>query len=295
MGLDFRVDSVVSGGLYITVTSVDAGYSTTDDIEVIIADGVGPGEPTGQWTGTMTKVGRFGATFPTSSLFYSWYDLIGQTPDPNIIPNNQTTITIQDLTVEAAAATPTSYPGEEAYFPWPGAGGGGGVACFTASSQLLTPTGYVKAHTLRTGDLLVTADGRQVPVKVYTFVHKVDKTSAPFLIPKNSLAPNVPVADLRLSPWHAISLGNGLWQKPQTAVEIKPGSVTQYDIGKNVQYYHFEAPNYFTDNFYCDGTVVESFGANQVSGKERPYTWSEKHQAYKRNDGNTILKKSASL
>jgi hypothetical protein len=139
----------------------------------------------------------------------------------------------------------------------------------------------------------MTSDGRQVPIQMYTSVFKADKASAPYLIPKHSLAPNVPVADLRLSPWHAISLGNGLWQKPQTASEIKPGSVKQYDLGKEIQYYHFEAPNYYTDNFICDGTVVESYGSKQVSAKERPYSWSEKCQAYTRKEPVKESKKSA--
>lgn len=165
--------------------------------------------------------------------------------------------------------------------------GGSGVPCFTADSKLLTPAGYSAAKDIKTGDLLMTADGRQVPIKAFTFTVKTDKTSAPYFIPKNSLARNVPANDLRLSPWHAICLGNGLWQKPQSAAELNPGSVTQYDIGKDVQYYHFEAPNYFTDNFICEGTVVESFSSKQLIGKARPYTWSAKYQAYTRYKGNS--------
>jgi hypothetical protein len=236
----------------------------------------------------MTKVGLFGPTAPTPSLFYSWYDLVGYTP--SIVGGNQTTIIIQDTTAGGAPTSPTTYnTGDGTYFPWPTSGG---VPCFTASSKLLTPAGYVEASTLRTGDILVTADGRHVPIKAYTSTFKTDKASAPYVIPKDSLALNVPVADLRLSPWHAISLGNGLWQKPQSAAECNPGSVMQYDIGKDIQYYHFEAPNYFTDNFICEGTVVESFGSKQVS--ETPYTWSAKHQAYKRreNHNNPLVYKN---
>jgi hypothetical protein len=190
------------------------------------------------------------------------------------------TITIKDYTSgDGIDAYPTNFPNGAlitvgAYIQ----------PCFTESSKLLTPAGYVKASELRTGDILVTADGRQVPIKAYSSTIKADKMNAPYLIPKNSLARNVPAADLRLSPWHAIYLGDGLWQKPQTAAELNPGTLTQYDIGKDVTYYHFEAPNYFTDNFICDGTVVESFASKQVSEKEeRPFKWSEKHQAYKRS------------
>ena len=291
--LDYTVDSVVSGGLYITVNSFDSGYSQSDSIDVAIVDG-GPNPPggTGQSTGIMTKVGLFGNA-PGGSKFYSWYDLVAYTPD--IVGGNQTTIIMQDTTVGGVPTSPSTYStGDGTYFPWP-TSGGGGTACFTGSSKLLTPAGYVEASSLSTGDVLVTADGRQVPIKVYTFTLKADKESAPYFIPKNSLARNVPVTDLRLSPWHAISLGNGLWMKPQSAAEINPGSVTQYDVGKTIQYYHFEAPNYFTDNFICEGTVVESFASKQLSGKGSPYTWSTKYKAYTRNNGNKQSKKSVGV
>lgn len=289
--LAYNVDSVVATGLYITVTSFYDGYTTGDQLDVRIVD-AGPGLPAdgilGASTGIMTKTTGLGTALLVS-VFYSWYDLVGYTPD--IVSNNHTTIEIfkegRDFTASYSTAN-----GLE--FLWPGAGAGG-VACFTANSKLLTPAGYVEASALRTGDLLVTADGRQVAIKAHTFTVKADKASAPYLVPKNSLARNIPIADLHLSPWHAISLGNSLWQKPQTAAELNPGSVTQYDIGKTVQYYHFEAPNYFTDNFICEGTVVESFGAKQVSGKEHPYTWSAKYKAYTRNNGIKNSKKSVGV
>lgn len=281
----YNVDSAISTGLYITVTSFDTGYNQTDAFAVAIIDN-GPTPPggTGQNTGIMTKVAAFGPTAPTASLFFSWYDLVGYTP--SIVGGNETTILVQDQTVSGAQTSPTTYyTGDGTYFPWPL----GGAPCFIATSKLLTPVGYVEASTLRTGDILVTADGRQVPIQVYTSTFKTDKASAPYIIPKNSLAHNVPAADLRLSPWHAVSLGNGLWQKPQSAAECNPGSVIQYDVGKDVQYYHFEAPNYFTDNFICEGTVVESFSSKQVS--KNIYTWSAKHQAYKRGQSKTLVHK----
>ena len=294
--LDYTINSVTFSGLNITVASLDGDNSPTNTIFVRISVNGPPSDPgTGQWTGDMT------VPLVLGSHFYSWNDLVGYDPhnDPVVppTPGNETMLGIQDAMAGGAETSPTSYPGGLSYFPWPGTGGGGGgggggAACFTASSKLLTPAGYVEASTLRTGDILVTADGRQVPIKMYTTVIKADKESAPYLIPKNALGRNVPVADLRLSPWHAISLGKGLWQKPQTASEINPGSVIQYDIGKSVQYYHFEAPNYFTDNFICEGTVVESFTAKQLIGKERPYTWSTKYKAYTRNSGTKSSKAS---
>jgi hypothetical protein len=149
--------------------------------------------------------------------------------------------------------------------------GGGSVPCFTSASRLLTPTGYQTADKVRNGDLLVTADGRQVPVKAFRFKVVADKATAPYLIPKHSLSASSPANDLILSPWHAVQIRKGLWQKPATAAETN-SKITQFDLGKDVTYFHFEAPNYFSDNLVCDGTVVESFANKQASGKVYHYS-----------------------
>jgi hypothetical protein len=168
---------------------------------------------------------------------------------------------------------------------------GGGVPCFVAASNLLTPSGYKSAADIKTGDLLTTADGRHVPVKSYSFtVDKADKESAPFLIPKNSVSMGCPHADLRLSPWHAFQMKKGLWMKPMSALELGM-PVKQYDIGKPVTYYHFEAPDYFKDNFVCDSTVVESFGVVQTKGmKGRVYTYNSNLKGYTRAATKSVSK-----
>ncbi len=170
-------------------------------------------------------------------------------------------------------------------------GSGGGAPCFVAASNVLTPTGYKAAKDIKTGDLLMTADGRQVAVKSYSFtVEKADKESAPFFIPKNSISMGCPNADLRLSPWHAFQMKKGLWMKPMSALELGM-SVQQYDLGKSVTYYHFEAPDFFKDNFICEGTVVESFGISQIKGmKGRVYTYNANLKGYTRVASKSVNK-----
>lgn len=157
------------------------------------------------------------------------------------------------------------------------------LACFTETSKLLTPSGYKVVKAIETGDLLMTADGRKVPVIAYSQTIKGTKESAPFLIPKNSLGAGYPAADLRLSPWHGIQIKKGLWMKPMSAFELGL-PVEQYDVGKPVTYYHFEAPNYFKDNFICEGTVVESFGGEQTAGMKpnSVYKYNPNFKAYTR-------------
>jgi len=172
-----------------------------------------------------------------------------------------------------------------------GGGTGGGAPCFVASSKLLTPTGYCAAADIKTGGLLMTADGRQVPVKSFRFtVEKTNEDTAPFLIPKDSIAVGCPKADLRLSPWHAFQMNAGLWMKPMSAFELGY-PVEQYDVGKSVAYYHFEAPDYFKDNFICDGSVVESFGGIQARGmKDRVYTYNASFKGYTRIASKSVSK-----
>jgi hypothetical protein len=172
-----------------------------------------------------------------------------------------------------------------------GGGGGGDIPCFVAASNLLTPTGYKAAKDIKTGDLLMTADGRQVAVKSFSFtVEKANKESAPFFIPKNSISMGCPNADLRLSPWHAFQMKKGLWMKPMSALELGM-PVQQYDLGKSVTYYHFEAPDFFKDNFVCEGTVVESFGGLQIKGmKGRPYTYNANLKGYTRAASKSVNK-----
>lgn len=275
--LNYNIDSAVPGGVYITVTSVNTGYQTGDTLDISIADN-GPVNATGQWTGQMVTTAKFGNLGVSS--FYTWFELIGYSPpEPSIVIGNDTTLDMVDITTGGPSFA--TYSTGDSLFPWPGAGGG--TACFTASSKLLTPAGYVTASTLRTGDLLVTSDGRQVPVKAFSFkVNVADKESAPFFIPKNSISMGCPNADLRLSPWHAFQMKKGLWMKPMSAFELGY-PVQQYDLGKPVTYYHFEAPNFFKDNFVCEGTVVESFGGLQTKDmKGRVYTYNSSLKGYTR-------------
>jgi hypothetical protein len=175
------------------------------------------------------------------------------------------------------------------YYLYPGTGGG--VPCFVAASNILTPTGYKSAADIKTGDLLMTADGRQVPVKSFSYtVEKTDKESAPFFIPKNSISMGCPNADLKLSPWHAFQMKKGLWMKPMSALELGM-PVKQYDLGKSVTYYHFEAPDFFKDNFVCEGTVVESFGVSQIKGmKSRVYKYNANLKGYTRAASKSVNK-----
>ena len=159
---------------------------------------------------------------------------------------------------------------------------GGGIACFTAGTQILTPTGYKAIETINAGDIVLTADARPVPAKLMKTNFVSTKETAPFLVPKATFGLQ---QDLRLSPWHAFQIKKGLWMKPQTASELYD-TVKQYDVGKQMTYYHLETPNYFKDNLVANGTTVESFANQQLKNiTTRPYTYNATLKAYTRISG----------
>jgi Hint domain len=156
------------------------------------------------------------------------------------------------------------------------------VPCFTAESKLLTPTGYKSAADIKTGHMVTTADGRQVPVHASTGIVFGTEETAPYCVSKNAIRLGCPYADLYLSPGHAFQVAEDLWLTPEAAAKQYKG-VKQYGIGEQIKYYHFEAPNYFKDNLICDGTPVESLSNKQITKSMPPiYVWSEKRGGYTR-------------
>uniref|UniRef100_A0A6C0DGG9 Hedgehog/Intein (Hint) domain-containing protein n=1 Tax=viral metagenome TaxID=1070528 RepID=A0A6C0DGG9_9ZZZZ len=151
-----------------------------------------------------------------------------------------------------------------------------GIPCFPQGSRIaIGPTSFKPVEDLKTGDLVLTADGRQVPATIYSrTIDSASPSTAPYLIPKNSLGPQRPLADLRLSPLHAFQLKKGLWHIPMYAAK-QTDQITQYGIGSPITYYHVECPNFFTDNLIMEGgCVVESFGANQTKGIKTLYKYN---------------------
>ena len=152
----------------------------------------------------------------------------------------------------------------------------GPVPCFPAGTRILTPTGYKAVETLTQNELVLTADGRQVPVKIYgKYLEVTTSVTAPYRVPKGSFGL---ANDLVLSPDHAFQIRKGLWMLPKRAALLSD-RVEQVDIGSPVTYYHLECPQYLRDNLVVDGTVVESYGGKTKS----PYTYSERLKGYTRS------------
>ena len=163
-----------------------------------------------------------------------------------------------------------------------------GVACFPEGTRIKTASGYALVETLNNGDMVLTADGRQVPVKVYSrTIESATAETAPYLISKKAFGLK---ADLKLSPLHAFQTRKGVWQIPMYAA-LKNKAVQQYGVGSSVTYYHLECPNFFTDNLVVDGCVVESFGNKQVKGLKTLYKFNETLNGFTRASQVAVLKK----
>jgi len=155
------------------------------------------------------------------------------------------------------------------------------LPCFPEGTPVLTPAGYRAVETLRHGDLVLTADGRTVGVKVFSrHIASTTKDTAPYKILGR---------DFSLSPLHAFQSSKGVWQIPKFCSSTR---VEQYGIGKPMAYYHLECPNFFRDNLVVNGCVVESFAGKQVPAGLTVYTPSRRLDGYTRISG---LPSSASI
>jgi len=176
------------------------------------------------------------------------------------------------LTIQVVAAngdTTASYP-LVITNPAPGP-----VPCFPAGTNILTASGYKKVESLVQGELVLTADGRPVPVKIYGKHLPITTTvTAPYRVPKGTFGLQ---KDLVLSPDHAFQIRKGVWMLPKRAALLSD-RVEQVAIGSPVTYYHLECPQYVRDNLVVDGAVVESYGGKAKS----PYTYSESLKGYTR-------------
>lgn len=155
--------------------------------------------------------------------------------------------------------------------------------CFCKGTQILTNTGYKNIENLNNkSDMIITSDNRAVSFKMYSFVApKTNTDTAPYLIPAGSMSSNYPPQDLRVSPLHAIKDNRGVWQIPEILAKTNK-KIVQFSVGKDVQYYHIECPNYFTDNLLANGIVVESLNNNQNKEMTNVYAWDTTISGYNR-------------
>ncbi|WP_294540066.1 Hint domain-containing protein [uncultured Rhodoblastus sp.] len=137
------------------------------------------------------------------------------------------------------------------------------VTCFMAGTRIKTPTGEAKVETLRRGDLVLTADGRSLPVDwlgrqtVSTLFGDVQRV-LPIRIKAGALADNVPCRDLLISPDHAILIDGVL---AQAAALVNGTSIARERAAPTVFiYYHVELEDHSL--ILAENVPVETFVDN---------------------------------
>jgi hypothetical protein len=166
------------------------------------------------------------------------------------------------------------------------------LPCFVAGTRIMTPTGEKLVEDLRSGDIILSADGRKLPATIYsTKIAKTTNQTAPYLIPANAFSKSYPPQDIILSPKHAIQSRKGVWEIPQFAEGRYP-AVQKTKVGEAVEYFHIELPNFFTDNVIANGSVCESLGSkaqSQLKGKAL-YTFNKKLNGFTRYNPTESIK-----
>ena len=143
------------------------------------------------------------------------------------------------------------------------------VPCMTEDTDINTSSGYKNIKELKTGDYILTDDGRNVKiVNILKNIMRGNKKTFPYIISKGSIDPykNYPKEDIKLSGSHLIKYNN-TWICPKYCNIFK-----QDESKKLIIYYHIELENYITDNLVVNnGTIIESMsslGINKSRDKQ---------------------------
>lgn len=159
------------------------------------------------------------------------------------------------------------------------------VPCILGNTKVMTTRGAIAAAFLKNGDIVLTSEGRQVPIRqIYTSSYVTTKDTAPYRFEKGSIAKNYPAQSFEVSPNHAVAVPGG-WIIPKYA-SLSDISAKQIMVGERVNYYHIELENYLRDNLVLEGgTVIESFGVNWLRSQPKGtvvYTFDHKTKLFTR-------------
>lgn len=135
--------------------------------------------------------------------------------------------------------------------------------CFMAGTNVQTPSGGVPIETLKRGDLVITNEGREVPVD-WLGVQRVSLKFAdkmrvlPIRIKTGALAQNVPSRDLLVSSDHALLVEGALIQAG--ALVNGTSIVRETNVPATFTYYHLEVEDHSL--VLAENTPAETFVDN---------------------------------
>jgi hypothetical protein len=124
-----------------------------------------------------------------------------------------------------------------------------GAVCFLGNAPVLTPAGYRRIDSLAVGDMVRTADGRDVAIQRIKHQRVIAPSAAvnPYVIPKGTWGAT---ENLAISPRHCVAIpGRGM-------VEARELGLRQLSMKAAFDYYNLELPEW--DNMIVAGVEVES-------------------------------------
>jgi hypothetical protein len=135
--------------------------------------------------------------------------------------------------------------------------------CFLGGTMIATPEGEAAVETLQAGDLVLTADGRAVPVRwigINTVATRFadPKRNMPICVTAGALGEGLPRQDLKLSPDHALLIDGVL---VQAGALINGSTIHRVSsMPELFRYYHVEVAAH--DLILAEGVPAETFVDN---------------------------------
>jgi hypothetical protein len=250
---EYQLSGTRLGGFTIVDSNPSTkGYVDPFDAQVTVTDNSGPGISLDE------PVGVSNAPVPSDFVFIGEATIKDHgTPITGIIVENQTAGTYFFLTND-------QYNGK--------IGGKNGelkitssesLICFLAGTMIRTFDGEVPVETLKRGDIVLTSDGRSIPVDwlgVQTVsLRFADKLRVlPIRIKAGALADNVPSRDLLVSLDHALLIDGALIQAG--ALINGTSIVRETNVPTILTYYHVEVEDHSL--ILAENTPAETFVDN---------------------------------
>ena len=139
------------------------------------------------------------------------------------------------------------------------------IYCFLAGTRIGTPNGAIAVEDLAVGSLVLTADGRAVPVKwlgrqTVVTAFGPDATRRPVRLVAGSLGPARPTGDLCVTFDHALLIDGVLVQAGALVNETTIRRMTDTELGDRYTVFHIETENH--EVILAEGVPAETFVDN---------------------------------
>jgi hypothetical protein len=134
--------------------------------------------------------------------------------------------------------------------------------CFGAGTLIATPDGEHAVETLSIGDLVMTADGRSVPVKwigrqTLSTVFGMPDGRRPVCVSGGALGNDLPLRDLRVTATHALLIDGVLVHAGALVNGTTIRRIPSSELGERFVVYHIETENH--EIVLAEGTAAETF------------------------------------